>query len=182
MQKMKVKAAGSNQTLMKVIKNPVTAHLPVGAPIFGTHMKGELVDPIDLVAEMPDKPIVFVFGAMSKGFITGENCEKLYSFSQYPVRSPCTGCAHGIRRTSLLFISRSYLRLSLSAGSCRHLNASGVSCEAPMYCEGTCAAKVTLCPAIISRCRTLQVGLRFTFRHLLVVSALDSPAASSCRV
>lgn len=85
MQKMKVKAAGSNQTLMKVIKNPVTAHLPVGAPIYGTHMKGDLVDPIDLVAELPDKPIVFVFGAMSKGFITGENCEKLYSFSQYPV-------------------------------------------------------------------------------------------------
>ena len=87
MQKMRVKAAGSNQSLLKVIKNPVTAHLPIGAPIFGTHMKGELVDPLDLAASLPNQPIVFVFGAMSRGFISGENCEKLYSFSQYPVRT-----------------------------------------------------------------------------------------------
>ena len=85
MQKMRIKAADTNQTLMRVIKNPVKAHLPTGAPIFGAHMKGELVDPMELAAGLPDGPVCFVFGAMSKGFITGEDCEKLYSFSQYPV-------------------------------------------------------------------------------------------------
>lgn len=86
MQKMRIRAADSNQTLMRIIKNPVTAHLPTGAPIYGTHMKGELVDPLELAASLPNGPVCFVFGAMSKGFISGEDCEKLYSFSQYPVR------------------------------------------------------------------------------------------------
>ncbi|CAE7341261.1 unnamed protein product [Symbiodinium sp. KB8] len=85
MQKMRIRAADSNQTLMRIIKNPVTAHLPTGAPIYGTHMKGELVDPLELAASLPNGPVCFVFGAMSKGFISGEDCEKLYSFSQYPL-------------------------------------------------------------------------------------------------
>jgi len=69
---------------MKVIKNPIEAHLPPGTVILGTHMKGELIDPIDLVPKLPEgKPICFVLGAMARGFIEGTECEKLYSFSKY---------------------------------------------------------------------------------------------------
>lgn len=85
---MRISAApesGTRKTLMKVVKNPFTQHLPPGTTIYGAHMKGELVDPIDLAPTLPDGPICFVFGAMSHGFISGEHCEKLYSFSQYPV-------------------------------------------------------------------------------------------------
>jgi rRNA small subunit pseudouridine methyltransferase Nep1 len=40
---MKIRAAGSSVTLMKVIKNPVTAHLPIGVKKIGTSTKGKLV-------------------------------------------------------------------------------------------------------------------------------------------
>eukprot|EP01138_Halocafeteria_seosinensis_P015903 gb/GECG01016229.1/.p1 GENE.gb/GECG01016229.1/~~gb/GECG01016229.1/.p1 ORF type:complete len:232 (+),score=19.63 gb/GECG01016229.1/:1-696(+) len=86
--KMKVSAtaeSGTRKTLLRVVKNPFTQHLPPGTAIYGTHMKGELVDPLDLAPTLPDGPLCFVFGAMSQGFISGEHCEKLYSFSQYPL-------------------------------------------------------------------------------------------------
>jgi rRNA small subunit pseudouridine methyltransferase Nep1 len=40
---MKIRASGSSVTLMKVIKNPVTAHLPIGVKKIGTSTKGKLV-------------------------------------------------------------------------------------------------------------------------------------------
>jgi hypothetical protein len=39
---MKIRATGSSVTLMKVIKNPVTAHLPIGVKKIGTSTKGKL--------------------------------------------------------------------------------------------------------------------------------------------
>jgi len=39
---MKIRATGSSVTLMKVIKNPVTAHLPIGVKMIGTSTKGKL--------------------------------------------------------------------------------------------------------------------------------------------
>jgi hypothetical protein len=41
---MKIRATGSSVTLMKVIKNPVTAHLPIGVKKIGTSTKGRLVN------------------------------------------------------------------------------------------------------------------------------------------
>ena len=41
---MKIRATGSSVTLMKVIKNPVTAHLPIGVKKLGTSTKGKLVN------------------------------------------------------------------------------------------------------------------------------------------
>ena len=54
LQKMKIRAAGeSSQTLMKVIKNPIAAHLPVGCRKFCTSTKGTLVDVHKLVESLP---------------------------------------------------------------------------------------------------------------------------------
>ena len=50
-------------------------------------MHADKIDPLDLVPTIPDGPIVFVFGAMARGFIEADYVEKSYSFSEYPVRS-----------------------------------------------------------------------------------------------
>ena len=54
---------------MKVIKNPITEHLPLGARIIGTSSKGKLVNPNEFVRNMvtENKPYVFVIGAVSVG-------------------------------------------------------------------------------------------------------------------
>ena len=41
--KLKIRASTSSATLMKVIKNPVTAHFPMGVRKIGTSTKGKLV-------------------------------------------------------------------------------------------------------------------------------------------
>ena len=67
---MKIRATGSSVTLMKVIKNPVTAHLPIGVKKIGTSTKGRLVNIQDYVKEMmgdQKKPVVFSIGAVSVG-------------------------------------------------------------------------------------------------------------------
>lgn len=67
---MKIRATGSSVTLMKVIKNPVTAHLPIGVKKIGTSTKGKLVNIQDYVKEMmgdQKKPVVFSIGAVSVG-------------------------------------------------------------------------------------------------------------------
>lgn len=45
---MRVRAADSSETLLKVIKNPIEAHLPVGAPIVGLEAGARLVDASEL--------------------------------------------------------------------------------------------------------------------------------------
>ena len=67
---MKIRASGSSVTLMKVIKNPVTAHLPIGVKIVGTSTKGKLVhlgDYVKLLMGEEKKPVVFSIGAVSVG-------------------------------------------------------------------------------------------------------------------
>ncbi|CDW76216.1 c2f protein [Stylonychia lemnae] len=70
--KMKIKSTSSSVTLMKVIKNPVTEHFPLGVKKIGTSTKGKLLNVNDYVkqimsGEQRKKPIVFVIGAVSVG-------------------------------------------------------------------------------------------------------------------
>ena len=67
--KFKIRAQGSSVTLMKVVKNPVLDHLPVGIRKIGTSTKGELTHVDDFVLKNIDKtkPCAFVIGAVSKG-------------------------------------------------------------------------------------------------------------------
>eukprot|EP00483_Globobulimina_turgida_P006700 UN06710 len=66
----RIKAKNSNEKLLKIIKNPITKHLPPNAPIIGTSKTGQLVDihewiPTNYINKTftRNKPIVFVFGA-----------------------------------------------------------------------------------------------------------------------
>jgi rRNA small subunit pseudouridine methyltransferase Nep1 len=95
--KMKIKAGNDGSTtLLKVIKNPFSQHLPAGTRCFGLECEGTLYSPIALakavVPLVPDDPeappTCFVVGAMSTGNITLEDhpyIEKMMSISAYPL-------------------------------------------------------------------------------------------------
>ena len=94
--KMKIKANDST-TLLKVIKNPFSSHLPPGTRCFGFSCEGTLYSPVSLAQTIvpiePDTtgkipPICFVIGAMSSGHITINDhpyIEKMISISAYPL-------------------------------------------------------------------------------------------------
>jgi rRNA small subunit pseudouridine methyltransferase Nep1 len=93
--KMKIKAGTTSTTLMKVIKNPFSQHLPPGTRVYGMSCQGTLYSPNGLAtalippepsAELP--PVCFVIGAMAAGHITVEDhpyIEKMISVSEYPL-------------------------------------------------------------------------------------------------
>jgi rRNA small subunit pseudouridine methyltransferase Nep1 len=93
--KMKIKAGNDGTTLLKVIKNPFSQHLPAGTRCFGFSCEGTLYSPIALAKTVvplePDgeaPPTCFVLGAMSSGHITIEDhpyLEKMLSLSSYPL-------------------------------------------------------------------------------------------------
>eukprot|EP01123_Difflugia_compressa_P010690 TRINITY_DN3981_c0_g1_i1.p1 TRINITY_DN3981_c0_g1~~TRINITY_DN3981_c0_g1_i1.p1 ORF type:complete len:235 (-),score=36.73 TRINITY_DN3981_c0_g1_i1:46-750(-) len=75
-----------NKTLLKVIKSPITDHLPIACKKIGTSVKGTPVNINKFVADMnPEEPVVFVVGAMSKGSINADYCEQSVSISNYPL-------------------------------------------------------------------------------------------------
>ena len=94
--KMKIKAAENGTTLMKVIKNPFSQHLPVGTHVYGMSCQGLLYSPSGLskalVPLTPDdesnNQICFIIGAMAAGHVTVEDhpyIEKMFSISEYPL-------------------------------------------------------------------------------------------------
>lgn len=95
--KMKIKAGNDSTTLLKVIKNPFSSHLPPGTRCFGFSCEGTLYSPISLaktvVSAEPDTsgkspPTCFILGAMSTGHITIDDhpyIEKMISISSYPL-------------------------------------------------------------------------------------------------
>lgn len=69
--KLKVRSADGKATLLKVVKNPISRHLPPGCKVYGMSVTGNLYNPMALACALPeDKPVVFVIGAMAAGHIT----------------------------------------------------------------------------------------------------------------
>merc|ERR1719336_40785 len=73
LQRHRIRAAQSQDTLMKVIANPIDKYLPPGSRRFGLSVSGRAVKFRDFTAEV-DKdeksagvPIVFVVGAVARG-------------------------------------------------------------------------------------------------------------------
>lgn len=93
--KMKIKAGNTSTTLMKVVKNPFSMHLPPGTRVYGMSCQGTLYSPNGLATALvpseptPDlPPICFVIGAMASGHISIEDhpyIEKMISVSEYPL-------------------------------------------------------------------------------------------------
>uniref|UniRef100_A0A2P2HXM4 18S rRNA (pseudouridine-N1)-methyltransferase n=1 Tax=Hirondellea gigas TaxID=1518452 RepID=A0A2P2HXM4_9CRUS len=92
LQRLCVRSSESNKKLMKVIKNPVSDHLPVGCRKIGTSYDcGNCVQPSELVPK-DDKPIVIVVGAMAHGKAEMDFIEETYAISQYHL-SGALACA-----------------------------------------------------------------------------------------
>ncbi|KAF4033200.1 EMG1/NEP1 methyltransferase [Phytophthora infestans] len=86
---LKIRSSDGNHTLLNVIKNPVTKHLPANCKKYALTRTGTLVNPWEWVESLPkDEPVVFIFGAMAHGHISKENCNYLddtISISEYPM-------------------------------------------------------------------------------------------------
>lgn len=95
--KMKIKAGTESTTLLKIIKNPFSQHLPPGTRCYGFSCEGTLYSPIALAKTVvpvdpeisaSQPPTCLVVGAMSTGHITIEDhpyIEKMLSISKYPL-------------------------------------------------------------------------------------------------
>lgn len=83
---MSIKANG-NETLLKLIKNPVTEHFPVGVQCFGTSVNSEkLVNVNDWAKTLPDdQPFVIVIGAIAVGKIDADYVQEEIAISSYPL-------------------------------------------------------------------------------------------------
>jgi len=73
LQKQKIRAAGAQETLLKVISNPVEKYLPPGSRRYGFAVAGKSVKLRDFSAELEAEgkdsgaPIVFAIGAVAHG-------------------------------------------------------------------------------------------------------------------
>lgn len=88
--KYSITAAESSVKLLKVIKNPITDHLPPGCrKILMSYSAKGATRPSELVPE-GDDPIVIVVGAIAKGSIKTDYTEEDISISNYPLSAALT--------------------------------------------------------------------------------------------
>lgn len=83
-----VRARKCSKQLLKLLKNPVTLHLPVGCPKVGTSSKApKIVRPIELVPpqDSPHDSIAIVVGAMAHESCDPDYVDETVSISKYPL-------------------------------------------------------------------------------------------------
>ncbi|PZC79793.1 hypothetical protein B5X24_HaOG215782 [Helicoverpa armigera] len=89
--KFAIRASDGPMKLLKVIKNPVTSHLPVGVRKVTMSFSSKVVKNCrELVPK--DEPIVMVIGAMAHGKVEVDYSEDVISISNYPLSAALT-CA-----------------------------------------------------------------------------------------
>jgi len=101
LQRNKIKATNGNETLLKVISNPVTKYLPVGGRRVGLSVKGKPVNIREYVETFRDSesknaiPPVFVIGAVASSDpvqepnFGGDYVEEQIQISPYPLSAAC---------------------------------------------------------------------------------------------
>lgn len=89
--KFSIRASDGPMKLLKVIKNPITSHLPVGVRKITMSFSSKVVQNCrELVPK--DEPIVMVIGAMAHGKVEVDYAEEVISISNYPLSAALT-CA-----------------------------------------------------------------------------------------
>ncbi|XP_067014691.2 ribosomal RNA small subunit methyltransferase NEP1 [Anabrus simplex] len=84
-----VRASDGPMKLLKVIRNPITDHLPVGCRKIGTSFSASrIVNPRELVPT--EEPVAIVVGAMAHGKINVDYIEETVSLSNYPLSAALT--------------------------------------------------------------------------------------------
>ncbi|KAK6620963.1 hypothetical protein RUM43_011262 [Polyplax serrata] len=87
--RFKVRASDGNMKLLKVIKNPITDHLPVGCKKYAMSFSADkVINPKELVP--PNEPVVVVIGAMAHGSVSVDYTENTFSISNYPLSAALT--------------------------------------------------------------------------------------------
>lgn len=76
--------------LLKVIKNPITIHLPVGVKKIATSFSSTNVAKCSDLVPKNDEPIVFVVGAMAHGALDVDYTEETVSISKYALSAALT--------------------------------------------------------------------------------------------
>ncbi|XP_044728913.1 ribosomal RNA small subunit methyltransferase NEP1 [Chrysoperla carnea] len=88
--KFSVRANDGNLKLLKVIKNPITSHLPVGISKLGmSYSSTKVKKPSELVPDS-ESPIAIVIGAFAHGQINVDYTEDNVSISNYPLSGALT--------------------------------------------------------------------------------------------
>lgn len=89
--KFAIRASDGPMKLLKVIKNPVTGHLPVGVKKITMSFSSKVVtNTRELVPK--DEPVVMIIGAMAHGKVEVDYSEDVISISNYPLSAALT-CA-----------------------------------------------------------------------------------------
>lgn len=89
--KLSIRAVGSTEKLLNVIKNPITDHLPTKTIRIGMSGDAETVKLVDYVKTLPaDHTPVFFIGAMPHGEDNFEFVEHKISVSNYPLSASVT--------------------------------------------------------------------------------------------
>ena len=84
--KFSIKASDSSIKLMKVIKNPVTDHLPVGCKkVLMSYGAEKVAKPSEIVPENLDEPLCVIIGAIAKGSIQVDYAEDNICIGNYPL-------------------------------------------------------------------------------------------------
>ncbi|XP_011500345.1 PREDICTED: ribosomal RNA small subunit methyltransferase NEP1 [Ceratosolen solmsi marchali] len=87
--KYNVRASDGPMKLLKVIKNPLTDHLPVGCKkIAMSFSSNKMMHPRDFVPE--NEPIAIIVGAMAHGQVKTDYTEETFSISNYPLSAAIT--------------------------------------------------------------------------------------------
>ena len=88
--KFSVKASDSSIKLLKVIKNPITDHLPIGCrKVCMSYAAEKVSKPADLVPPT-EEPICLVIGAIAKGSINVEYTTEDIRIGNYPLSAALT--------------------------------------------------------------------------------------------
>lgn len=83
-----VRARECSKQLLKLLKNPVTLHLPTGCPKYGTSSKAKkVINSSELVPSetSPYQTVVVVIGAMAHESCEPDYVEQTFSISKYPL-------------------------------------------------------------------------------------------------
>ena len=84
--KLSIKAVGTNEKLLNIIKNPITDHLPTKCQKVGMSGDAEVVKFSEWVKQLPeDESVVFWVGGMAHGKDEFPLAEKVIGISEYPL-------------------------------------------------------------------------------------------------
>lgn len=82
--------AENGPKLLKVIKNPITDHLPVGIEKVAMSFSSKVIKNCKELVPTTEEPIAMIIGAMARGSLDVDYTEETVSISNYPLSAALT--------------------------------------------------------------------------------------------